>query len=201
MGKLNDYKQAQAKARQELADNKAAYLAEKGIVKKNRYGVVRSDLDGCDSIYEKTVKDNLQRLLDKGFILDFNHHCEKFYYRTGTQGDKKGYEDCIWPSTIKQLTHEQIREEYTSHLYQPDFWVKTKHREIYIETKGYFQSKDRTKMKIIKDLYPEYQFVMLFQKNLTQKDMRGKTLLDWGHINDFESYVGQLIPQELLNKR
>lgn len=52
----------------------------------------------------------------------------------------------------------------TKHVYTPDFVVKTKSgKRIYIEAKGWFQPKDRTKMIAIKKQHPKADIRFIFQ--------------------------------------
>jgi predicted nuclease of restriction endonuclease-like RecB superfamily len=52
----------------------------------------------------------------------------------------------------------------TKHIYTPDFVLKTKTgKNIYIEAKGWFQPKDRTKMIHIKKQHPKADIRFVFQ--------------------------------------
>lgn len=54
----------------------------------------------------------------------------------------------------------------TKHIYTPDFVITTKNnRRIYIEAKGWFQPKDRTKMLAIKKQYPKADIRFVFQNS------------------------------------
>ncbi len=85
---------------------------------------------------------------------NFKSDFEKNTYRSLKARDiKLEYEPDKLPYTVKRN-------------YIPDFKIKWLRNGVYqttyIETKGYFSSQDRTKMRLVKEQYPELDIRMVF---------------------------------------
>lgn len=61
--------------------------------------------------------------------------------------------------------------------YTPDFWLPR--QGVWVETKGKFSSKDRTKMKAIVTQYPKDTFIMVFQRNNRLSKTSPMTYGEW----------------------
>jgi len=59
-----------------------------------------------------------------------------------------------------------------SHFYNPDFLLPN---GIYLETKGYWDSADRRKMKAVKEQNPDLDIRMVFQSPFNKISKRSKT--------------------------
>lgn len=94
--------------------------------------------------------------------------------------------------------YEEDKFEYTRpQSYLPDFKVG---RKIYIETKGYFPSVDRTKMRLVKEQHPEVTIHLFFGDGDKKIHKKSKTTYgQWAEKNGFEwSDVRRGIPREWL---
>lgn len=49
--------------------------------------------------------------------------------------------------------------------YYPDFTVTRGERKLFIETKGYFRPKDRSKMRLVKEFNPDIDLRIIFQRD------------------------------------
>lgn len=69
----------------------------------------------------------------------------------------------------------------TKHTYTPDFIITTKSgKKIYIESKGRFSTKDRKKMVLVKEQYPELDIRIVFQNaNITITPQSKTTVSEW----------------------
>ena len=77
-------------------------------------------------------------------------------------------------SPFKKLPYEPMKLEYvdTRH-YVPD-WVDAKTKTIY-EAKGRFTREDRRKMLLVKQQYPDWNIVFIFQTPNAKINKRSKT--------------------------
>lgn len=75
--------------------------------------------------------------------------------------------------------------------YTPDFFLSSGY---VLEAKGKFTSKDRTKMALIKEQYPDEKFILVFQRdNYCNRNKRSR-YSDWANLNGFEFHIGWDIP-------
>lgn len=89
------------------------------------------------------------------------------------------------------LEYECIKLKYTipttNHLYIPDFKLVTKSGKIiWIEAKGLFTPKDRKKMLLVKNQYPDLDIRFLFQNpNVKISKTSQTTAAEWCMKNGF----------------
>lgn len=62
------------------------------------------------------------------------------------------------------VQYEKDVLHYLSNYY-PDFTVRSGQRKFFVETKGYFRPRDRSKMRMVKELNPKLDIRMIFQKD------------------------------------
>lgn len=80
--------------------------------------------------------------------------------------------------------------------YKPDFRLAN---GIYVEAKGWFQSDDQRKMRLLKEQYPDLEFRMLFM-NANGKCQGSKmTNAQWCEKYGFK-YAEGMIPEEWINE-
>lgn len=84
--------------------------------------------------------------------------------------------------------------------YLPDFRIKR--NGILVESKGYFSSRDRSKMLRVKEDNPGYDIRFLFQRanNRLTKSKRSMTYGDWATKHGFVWAEGDKIPEEWYNE-
>jgi hypothetical protein len=83
-----------------------------------------------------------------------------------------------------------------AHTYTPDFYLPNKN--IYIETKGYFTTADRQKMKLIKEQHPELDIRFVFSNSKNRISKKSKTTYGmWAEKYGFP-YADKTIPKEWL---
>lgn len=179
MGKLQDYLNSTPEARKALRNQK-----------KNKYNVNKSKANGFDSFFESQVCDNLDRMKK---YYDFEHFYHKpehnIHWWTFNKWTKR-YE-------ALGLTREDICNDKIHHIYEPDFLIILPNgHKIYLETKGWLDSSDRTKMKRVKELYPELDIRFVFQKKQNLKINNNQTNVQWAMANDFPVCVGGLLPKD-----
>lgn len=80
--------------------------------------------------------------------------------------------------------------------YKPDFVVRTRSgKTIYIETKGWFKTEDRIKMRSVKSDHPTLDIRLVFDKN-NKISSRGKMKYDeWCEKHGFKCAI-KTIPRE-----
>ncbi|WMM94942.1 endodeoxyribonuclease I [Pelagibacter phage HTVC168P] len=85
-----------------------------------------------------------------------------------------------------------------THTYTPDFYLVDKN--IYIETKGYFTSQDRQKMRLIREQHPELDIRFVFSNSKTKISKKSKTTYGmWCEKYGFK-YADKIIPREWLDE-
>lgn len=101
---------------------------------------------------------------------------------------KKGMADVQYEPTTLAYT---IRKDYV-----PDFVVRTRSgKTIYIETKGWFKTEDRIKMRSVKSDHPTLDIRLVFDKN-NKISSRGKMKYDeWCEKHGFKCAI-KTIPRE-----
>jgi hypothetical protein len=76
-----------------------------------------------------------------------------------------------------QYKFEETKLNYVKpqkvHTYTPDFYLTGS--DIYIETKGYFTSQDRQKMRLIKEQHPQLDIRFIFSNSKTRISKKSKT--------------------------
>ena len=91
-----------------------------------------------------------------------------------------------------ELDYECVKLKYivpaTKHYYIPDFRLITKSgKVIWIEAKGLFTPKDRKKMLLVKEQYPDYDIRFLFQNpNVKISKTSQTTAAEWCIKNNFK---------------
>jgi len=81
--------------------------------------------------------------------------------------------------------------------YLPDFVLPN---GIIIEAKGYFESEDRTKHKLIQAQYPEFDIRFVFQNSNNKLSKTSKTTYGaWATNNGFK-YADTFIPQDWIDE-
>lgn len=76
-----------------------------------------------------------------------------------------------------QYKFEKLKLNYVKpqkvHTYTPDFYLIK--NNIYIETKGYFTSQDRQKMRLIKEQHPDLDIRIIFSNSKTRISKKSNT--------------------------
>ena len=79
------------------------------------------------------------------------------------------FEEEIYKELCKKYGKRNV--EYESEVlhylnnYYPDFTVRRNGTRFFVETKGYFRPKDRSKMRLVKEFNPEIDLRIIFQKD------------------------------------
>ena len=82
------------------------------------------------------------------------------------------------------------------HTYTPDFYLKK--QNIFIETKGYFTTQDRQKMRLIKEQHPNIVIRFVFSNSKTRISKKSKTTYGmWCDKYGF-TYADKHVPKEWL---
>jgi len=95
---------------------------------------------------------------------------------------------------------EKTKLSYTKpekvHTYTPDFYLVQK--DIYIETKGYFTTQDRQKMRLIKEQHPKLDIRFIFSNSRQRISKKSKTTYGmWCDKYGFQ-YTDKHVPKEWL---
>ena len=87
------------------------------------------------------------------------------------------------------------------HTYVTDFKLVGKHGKVmFIETKGYFKPKDRTKHKKIREQHPDCDVRFVFMNSKTRLNKSSKTTYgSWCTKHGFK-YADKVIPKEWLEE-
>ena len=95
-------------------------------------------------------------------------------------GFRSGLEEAIASELdTKQIEYkfEKLKLSYVKpqkiHTYTPDFYLIK--NNIYIETKGYFTSQDRQKMRLIKEQHPDLDIRIIFSNSKTKISKKSNT--------------------------
>jgi hypothetical protein len=124
----------------------------------------------------------------------------KYGFRSGLEKDieeqirKHGIDPNYEAEKIKYI------QPAVNRTYTPDFCLKGKTKDIYVETKGRFIMADRKKHQTIKKQMPDLDIRFVFN-NSNSKIYKGSktTYADWCTKNDFK-YADKRIPVEWLNE-
>ena len=118
-------------------------------------------------------------------------------------GFRSGLEEAIASELdTKKIEYkfEETKLNYTKpqkvHTYTPDFYLTGS--DIYIETKGYFTSQDRQKMRLIKEQHPQLDIRFIFSNSKTRISKKSKTTYGmWFDKYGFK-YADKHVPTEWL---
>lgn len=97
--------------------------------------------------------------------------------------------------------------------YTPDFRINTSRKtdenvghgqgengRIYIETKGYWDAEDRTKLKLVKEQHPELDLRIVFMNANNKIHKKSKTTYgDWATKHGFK-WANKTIPKEWIEE-
>ena len=101
---------------------------------------------------------------------------------------------------LREVPYEYESERISYQVtrqYKPDFKLAN---GIYVEAKGYFQSDDQRKMRLLKEQYPDKEFRMLFM-NASGKCQGSKmTNAQWCERYGFVYAEGVSVPEEWINE-
>ena len=114
------------------------------------------------------------------------------------------FEKRIWENAsgrIKGLVYEPkspVISYHTTARYIPDFDLGN---GVYVESKGYFNNRDRGKMLRVKKQNPTLDIRMLFQRasNRITKSPNSLTYGEWADKHGFPWEEGEHIPEEWYN--
>ena len=126
-------------------------------------------------------------------------------YTFSKQAQRLGYRSGLEQVVAEQLERIQLPFEYeskdrrisyekpsTQHKYTPDFTFGES--KIIIETKGYFTSADRKKMKLVKTQNPEFDVRFVFSNSNTKIGKKSNTTYAmWCDMHGFK-YADKVIP-------
>ena len=134
---------------------------------------------------KKTIPSNGNNFRSK-FELDFSQHLLRLQ-RDGVLAGWK-HED----ETLKYVIE---------HKYLTDFKLVGNHgRVMYIETKGYFTGKDRTKHKKVRERHPDKDVRFIFMNSATKLNPSSKTTYgSWCTKNGFK-YADRVMPAEWIRE-
>ena len=132
--------------------------------------------------YEYQVRDNLR---ERG--IEFGYESEVIEYKSRVrQGCCDSCGHCK-VSQNRKYTPDFLIEVFTSRGFETE--------TLYVEAKGRFTSKDRSKMRAVKAAHPEKNIRMLFQKR-SQKE--SNIVATWCEKNKFPYAFGTVIPDDWL---
>lgn len=84
-------------------------------------------------------------------------------------------------------------------VYTPDFIIKGKTKNIYVESKGFFKASDRRKMLEVIKQHPDKDIRMLFQDSLVTISKASKTTYrKWCDNNNIMYSEGKKIPKKWI---
>lgn len=119
--------------------------------------------------------------------------------RARAKGRRSDFELKVEAALSKHYTvqYEAVRLKYPQKdgTYVPDFYVSRPIRtQLYIEAKGRFVGKDRTKLKAVKAAHPEIDLRIVFQRNAPICKGSKTRNLDWALKNGFKATVFPELP-------
>tara|TARA_Y100001963_G_C6709344_1_gene413485 strand:+ start:607 stop:975 length:369 start_codon:yes stop_codon:yes gene_type:complete len=115
-------------------------------------------------------------------------------------GFEKGFSDYLKDLDVN-FEYENKVIEYINkpRKYKPDFYLID--QDIYIETKGYFEQKDRAKHLLIKEQHPTLDIRFIFMdSNLKINKSSTTTYAKWCKKNDF-LFADKLLPKQWLKEK
>lgn len=109
----------------------------------------------------------------------------------------------LWTRTVP-FQYEPDRFSYwREHHYTPDLWVLASEpvvRGFYVELKGYFTARDRTKLLAVRERHPMLDLRLLFQDATKKLNKRSRTTYgEWATKHEFVWASGTSIPQGWLS--
>lgn len=110
---------------------------------------------------------------------------------------RSGFEERVAKSN-PEAEHEPSEPKVTYSMckrYIPDFVLSN---GVIVEAKGYFESKDRTKMLLVKKQNPGLDIRLLFQRanNRLTKSVNSLMYWQWAERHNFPWSEGETIPKE-----
>lgn len=120
--------------------------------------------------------------------------------RARAKGRRSGFELKVEAALLKHygaVEYEAARLRYPQKegVYVPDFYVPRLIRtQLYVEAKGRFLGKDRTKLKAVKAAHPEIDLRIVFQRNNPITKGSKTRNLDWAAKNGFKAAVFPELP-------
>lgn len=136
------------------------------------------------SNFERTIAASLR---SRG--IKFEYESEQLEYYTKVRGG------CCWECGSEG-------ECYQRRWYTPDFIIRRNKSikardDLYIETKGKFTSRDRSKMVDVKKAHPDLDIRFVFMRDNYLSKRSKIRYSDWAIQNNFEYAIGD-IPDEWL---
>ena len=125
-------------------------------------------------------------------------------------GLKHGFRSGLEEKVAEQLREKGVKYEFEetklkyvkpqkTHTYTPDFFLPE--QNIYIESKGLFQTSDRQKMILVKEQHPDLDIRFVFSNASSRISKKSKTTYAmWADKNGFQ-WSNKVIPQEWLNEK
>jgi predicted nuclease of restriction endonuclease-like RecB superfamily len=121
-------------------------------------------------------------------------------------GKRSGFEDEV-VDCINSLEHPlkweyetELLEYFTPKFYKPDFIIRTKPNDIYIEAKGWLTPQDRTKLIAVKEAHPDIDLRLWFQRDNWVTTKKKQRYSDWAKRNGFKYAVWPELPFKLDKK-
>ena len=125
----------------------------------------------------------------------FRKSALKAGYRSGLEHDNQK-----WLKSLgAKFTYEEDKIPYQKKIsyYTPDFKLSN---GIYVEVKGFFKPKDRSKHLTIKDQHPDLDIRFVFdQPNKKLSKISKTTYAGWAERHGFQ-WAEKLIPEEWINE-
>lgn len=115
---------------------------------------------------------------------------------------RSGFEEQVGANLTSRgvrFSFESLKVAYSTppkaHIYTPDFILPN---NVIVETKGYFTSQDRLKMRLVKEQNPTLDIRMLFgnSKNRINKGSK-TTYADWCRKYGYQ-FADKVVPEEWL---
>lgn len=106
--------------------------------------------------------------------------------------EQKAFDSLRRRKYVDQVTYETERLSYTlAHTYTPDFIITLSNGyKFYIETKGRFTGKDRTKLLSVKEQHPDVDLRLVFQENRPLFKGSKTRNMDWAKKWGFPAAIG-----------
>lgn len=125
-------------------------------------------------MYRKPNKRHYKRVKYKGTTFKSSYEAQVAKY-LDELGVKWEYEPEKYPYTLPVC------------YYEPDFKITWNDGTVeYMEAKGFFEPQDRTKMKVIREQYPDMNITMHFQKEYNRLSPSSPTTyLEWAEKHGF----------------
>jgi predicted nuclease of restriction endonuclease-like RecB superfamily len=118
----------------------------------------------------------------------------------GAQGKRSSFEVEVESSLLtkvpkRSLEYEtELLEYFVPKFYKPDFIIRSKPKDIYIEAKGFFTPSDRTKLLAVKEAHPDLDIRLLFQRDNWLTKAHKQRYSDWARKNGFPFSIYPELP-------